>query len=95
MTALRERLADMLRYDDFRRRERLHDLATEEEDARKLSTEIRAVLGRAENRIPDEPADGKCWSDLVDLLRDAATTADQIIECARAKACDVAAGADS
>jgi hypothetical protein len=90
MAIVRERIADKHRYDDWRKRERLAGLATEEEDARKLGDEIRAVLGRVENRLPDEPADRQCWVDLIALLKDAVTTADQIVGCCRVKSDDVA-----
>ena len=90
MTAVREHIADKHRYDSWRKRERLAGLATEEEDARKLASEIRTVLGRVENRLPDDPADRQCWADLIALLKDAATTADQIVGCARVKSDDVA-----
>ena len=92
MTTLRERIADMNRYDDWRRAERLAELATEEEDARKLASEINLLLGRVTNRIPDDPADRQCWTALVELLRDAATTANQIVSGARVKSDDVRMG---
>ena len=91
---LKDRIQDMGAHDDWRRRERLRDLYGEEDAAREFARDIRNLQAKIERARPDQPSDKRCWNDIVDLLSDAATTADQIVSCARAKSTDVSNGVE-
>lgn len=91
--ALRERLADMNRYDDWRKLERLEEIDREEDQARKFATLIRALHGQVANHVGrDVTVAERDWMDVLESLSDAAETAESIMGACRQKADDVAQG---
>lgn len=95
MTALRERIADQNRYDDWRKQERVRDLDRQEDQAKQFERDILKLRGQIEAWMgrPDQLQDERDWQDVLDLLKDAAVTAESIARHCKAVACDVASGA--
>ena len=96
MSALRERIADMTRCVDWRRKERVRELARQEDDARLLGKRLRDLKADVSNAIArmDEPLCAEEWGDIIDSIDGATKYADAIEHACRVKSSDIASGAD-
>jgi hypothetical protein len=91
MTALRERLADKSRYDDWRKLERVREIDREEDQAKAFARQIRSLRGEIANHIGrDVTVAERDWQDVLELLDDAAKTADSIVGACRNASDDAA-----
>lgn len=93
MSDLRERIADMNRHDDWRRRERVREIDRQEDAARSFAREIAALRGRVNSWLCtfDQPIAERDWQDVLDCLDGAAKTADSIVGACRNASDDAAA----
>jgi hypothetical protein len=92
MTALRERIEDMNRFDDVRKLSRLHEIDRQEDAAKRLHRELVNMHARVKSMVDgfDMPVAERDWDDVLELLDDAAKTADSIVGACRAASDDEA-----
>lgn len=94
MTALRERIADKSRYDDWRRDERCRAIDAEEDKAREIAGRIASIKAQvvAFWQLSSDLVDGTPWEQAIDWLDGAEKILDAHVKTCKAASTDVAQG---